>query len=109
MLKAPAVETPHVVNPDLAEQLGLEVDPMVTFCRAAIDQHQHRAGCTRATKGVSRPAPPLFMGQPIRNVDQRPIGLAFVQDHLPRVEVQRRFHGTNHDHGFSTALLRQHQ
>ena len=82
---------------------------MVTFCRAAIDQNQRGAGCSRAPEGVSTPAASLFMGQAIRNVDQRPIGLTFVDDHLICVEVQRRLHGANHDHGLSTALLRQHQ
>ena len=56
LLKAPAVETPHVVNPDLTEQLRLKVAPMSQFCRAAIDQHQHSAGGTGGPEGISTPA-----------------------------------------------------
>ena len=62
LFKATAVQTPHVVNLDLTKQLRLQVDPMVTCCRAAIDQNQHGAGCSWAPEGVSTPAASLFMG-----------------------------------------------
>ena len=82
---------------------------MIPFCRSAVDQHQHGSGGTGAPEGISTPAASLFVGQAIRNVDQGPIGLTFVKDHLTCVEVQRRLHGANHDHGLSRVLLRLHK